>query len=305
MVLHQGWATAWDAQHFQRIAALGYRDPADYAFPPLFPLLTALLSKTAGCDAVAASIIVANFFSYLTPLVVGRLYGFKTALFLALFPTYVLYTTAPYAEGVALFFASAALLYAERRPALSSTFLALAVLVKYQMALALPAFVKTWRLRHYLPPAAAVSAVALWHTAALGSPLAYFEIQRQIWGAAPATPLQQAQWILEGWLTAQSWTLFGQRLEPWMWLARNWAIAAFFLAGAISLRGLHRRYALLQILPHLFTVGTPAISAPRFMLAAFPALSPYAQRVSPSLYIPVALALTAFVARWHFEAFFA
>lgn len=246
---------------------------------------------------------MANIFSYLMPLVVKRLFDFKTALFLALFPTYVLYTTMPYAESIALFFAAAALLYATKRPLLSSVFFSPAVLIKYNLALGLPAFLKTWRLRHISLPLATVVAVALWHTVALGSPLAYFEMQRKYWGAEPAAPIQQIQWLLDGWFISYDWRISSLRITPEIWLVRNLAFEILFFIGATALKGLYLRYTLLESISLLFTIGTPAISIPRLLLSAFPALTYYSRRINTATYITATLLLMPIVTIWHIQVF--
>ncbi|WP_167827731.1 mannosyltransferase family protein [Pyrobaculum islandicum] len=65
-----GWTSAWDAQHFQRIATFGYREEIDYTFPLLFPLAVKTFTVATGIDVIKTSAIMADIFNYLTPFVV-------------------------------------------------------------------------------------------------------------------------------------------------------------------------------------------------------------------------------------------
>ncbi|RKE19412.1 hypothetical protein [Streptomyces sp. TLI_171] len=207
--------TAWDGRHFVEIAAAGYpdafshgRDGAltgnDLAFFPLYPLLVRAVHAATGLGLPAAALLTAQLAAFTALLLVHqlitRLHDRRTAtavvvLLAAAQPMSVVFFMA-YSESLLLALAAGALLAAHRRAWAAAGLCAfLAGLtrpagVAVVAALAVAALGELRRQRRWsaAPPVAVALACTGtplylgWVAVRLGTPDAWFAIQRAGWG---------------------------------------------------------------------------------------------------------------------------
>lgn len=314
-------STRWDAAWFVTIARVGYTDlnafvaspttvtplfPYAFAFPPFYPAVVNALSHMAMPDWFAA-LLAANVLSVLVPVVVYVTFGFRAALLMELFPTYLVYTTIPYSEALTLLFLSLAVLLALRgRLFASSGSLSLAFIGAYSMAWAGPSFALAfWKrirrrtLLFYLLPLLAGGLVLYWFQSAAGSYLYYFTVENVHWHVSLSTPWDQAVWLAQR-------DHVGFWPFPGTWVTRNLPFEAFYAFGALYLliskldnRVFLSAYSLSVILPLFFIIGGPAEAIPRLLMPAFPVFAAYAVPIRGRLlwgYAVVCLLLTVWVA---------
>lgn len=274
------FAFAWDGGHFIARIRDGYQAAPDFAFAPLYPWL----ARAAGGTATAM-LLVANVAGAAAVFAIARLMGFRAAVFFGVFPTWLVYSTVGYSESVFVLAAALALLAARQARVWTQGVAAgllsgVAVLGRYAGVFGF-AGVGLWLLRtrpvaagYAAATAVFGAAVLAWHRSATGDAFVYLEAQKG-WGAELAWPWEQVDFILHGWLTNQP--AFLAAGHPSLVLWRNaifWALAVW---GVWRLwhRGqwLLLAFSLPLVVLVVCTVGTPAFSLPRLVLAAFPAIA--------------------------------
>jgi hypothetical protein len=301
-------SSQWDSRIFESIASVGYTHTYYYAFSPFYPALVSSLIPFVG-RAWISGLIVTNVLSFSFPLLVSRAFGFRTALLAELFPTYLVFTTVPYSESLTLLLLAAGILLVMRgRYLTSSAAVSCAVFSSFSAAWTLPSFaiavLKERRLARlllfYALPAATGLLILAWFMIRTGGYFTFFSVERSVWGVMPSTPLGQAEWLLNGWFTSQSWSVLSIPLTPTYWLVRNILFESFYLFGAFMLlradvgeRLFLFAYTISASLPLLFLVGTPAVSIPRLLLPAFPVFYSYSSLIGRR-YLPAYIA-TCFV----------
>ncbi len=280
------WAR-WDSVFFVRIARDGY-DAASAAFYPLYPGVVALVGRAFGGQYVLAGVVVSltaclAAFTLLYRLAeekLGAAGGYRTVLYLALFPT-AIFLGAVYSESLYLLLAVAAFALAERRLFLAAGIVCgLAILTRVTGIALLPALALfAWPSRRALLslaaaiPVSAVYPLVLWQQ--LGDPWRFWGAQdlwhrhvsragplggiwdgiAALWRGAPggAAPLHATALNIEGLvflalflaLTVVAWHRFG---------------APYGLFCALSL-------AIPLSIP---SSRWPLLSLPRFGLVVFP-----------------------------------
>jgi hypothetical protein len=303
-------ANRWDAEIFQNIAMKGYYEEYFYAFSPIYPYLIKGLSLII--DPKISAIIITNFFSYITPILIWKLHGYKTALLFQTFPLYVIFTTVPYSDIISIFSIILSYYLAKtQKNWLASLSLSVAIASRYMLALGLIAFLPKFKLRQFILPIIALSLIGFWYYINLGSPFAYFYLERKYWDVSIVTPYDQALWILNGWFTSQDWEFMGIRVTPEVWLIRNIIMEIFYLIGLFYIYKIDKSYfmySLCIILPLFFVKGTVAISIPRLLLQAFPIFLSYSNIIKTNLgliiYIGISIILIPIITLWHIQAFF-
>jgi len=299
----------WDGLHFVTIAEKGYFDVHELAFGPLFPVMISAVSKL-GVETWLSAFLLANTLSFVPPLIALRRWGLKPALLLALNPAYVLFTTAPYSEALALSLALAAYDLRDKRPGAAGVLLGLAVAAKYSTALLAPAFILPRRRERFLIPFASCCVLlAAFFVLVSGSPFTYFEIEGA-WDSSLSGPTAQAKWLLGSWFVKQGWHVGDFRLRGVHWLLHHWAFLVPYTVG-LFLLARRRRWADFTFsaptvaLQYLIT-GLPAASAPRLLLPAVPAWCALADG-GDYVFIAVVVAMLIGIhcaGLWHMEAFF-
>jgi hypothetical protein len=274
----------WDGAHYLAIAKDGYPSEglpgleSPLAFPPLFPILIRLVG-----EGDLAPLIINSVAGAVATGLVAALMGWRAGLFFAAFPVWVAYSSVGYSEGLYVMLAAGALLLFERGHVVGGALVAaLSPLARYSGAAAMAGYglglLRADRRRGVIVLAAtafAVAGTAVWHWDAGGTAVAYFDAQRQ-WGAELAWPWQQLDWYLHGWFTNQE--TVRAEVHPSYYALRNYAFVALAAYGCFLL--LRRRstrplglYAAVPTALTIAVVGTPAISTPRLLLAAFPAIA--------------------------------
>lgn len=301
----QNMSTAWDGGIYQSIAKVGYPGTQNsqylFAFSPLYPILIRGFESLLGSYPVA-SLAVSNLFGFIFPVVMLKLFDFRTALLAELFPTFLVFSTVGYSDSIAVVFVALTLLLFLRKKYFSSgVALGIAVVDFYNLAIMFPAFciraildrtspVLKSVVKLAIPVAIAASGIALFYQFSTGSLFTYFNLEKGTWGVSFVTPLAQAEWILnvngQGWFSNQGWQVLGIYLAPSYWLIRNYLFEAFYFVGVyLLLRSRHPQKwllgacSLIVLLPLLFLGGMAAISIPRLMLPAFPIFYGYSSQV--------------------------
>ncbi len=299
----------WDGLHFITIAENGYFDVHELAFGPLFPLMIRALSKL-GLETWLSAFLLANFLSFIPPLIVLRRWGLKPALFLAFNPAYMLFTTAPYSESLALSLALLAYDLREERPIVAGLLLGLAVIAKYSIALLVPAFLLSRERKRFMIPFGAccvfLAGFFVWVCRSL---FKYFEIERA-WDSSLDGPIAQVKWLLGSWFVKQNWHVGDFKLGGVHWLLHHWAFLVPYTAGLFLLarKKLWKEFtfsAPTVALQYLVT-GVPAVSAPRLLLPAVPAWCVLAE-MGDYVFITLIVAMLVgihYAGLWHMEAFF-
>jgi hypothetical protein len=307
-------ATAWDGEHYLHIARDGYQyrgsgDGDSIAFGMAYPLLIRLAGGSE-----AAALVIANACSLGAVALLAWHWGPRPALAVALFPSFLVFGTVAYSEGLYLLLAAAAFVAIERGRSAASSAAAgalggLAAATRYMggPALLLAALPwSKWRpARRWLAFAlvsAAGLAIFLFQWAYTGHLLGYAWAQKP-WGSRPAWPWEHFDWLLTGWFTLQ-----GGPIAPWGNLSpvdfatRDLLFLVPVAAGIVLLfREPGRRaaavYSAVAFAIALCTVGTPAVSLPRFLVAAFPAIAAVGDRMrSPLLWAGTIVAAVALAA---------
>ncbi|BCU68064.1 hypothetical protein HS7_15010 [Sulfolobales archaeon HS-7] len=306
--------TKWDSLIFETIASNGYSGYY-YAFPPLYPYMIKALTFVTGSYNTSAFIIT-NVFSYVFPIILYKVFDFRTALVTELFPVYVVFSTIPYSDVVYLtFLALTFLLIKERKVLASSVAYSLSIFTFYSIAWTLPAFIvglKKKFIKFVILPLITGAGIFFWYYRVTGTPFYYFEVEKAVWGVMFTNPIYQDVWLMNGWFTTQPWAILGVRLYPLEWLVRNVLFELFilililyFIRSTIPEKYFYLTYSLLAFLPLLLVIGTPAISIPRLLLAAFPAF--YNLKIGKwqlLLYVAICATLIPLVTLWQLYSFF-
>jgi len=305
-------ATRWDSEIYQHIALYGYTSDYYYAFSPLYPILIRLLNYIIQ-NIWLSALIITNLLSYTCPIIVYKLFGFRTALLFELFPTYLLFTTIPYSDVISLTLLALSMLVLRKDrksyEVLSGVTLALAIINRYILALTIIYYL--YKKKYFASLIAILLAgivIVPWYWLNLGSPFAYFTIQAKYWASGFTDPYSQAIWILTGPITNQPWSFLGFTIPPYLWLVRNIAFEAFYVYATVKLRNELKVLSLSIILPNFFLTGTASLSIPRFLLQNFVVFS-YLEKVINTeiktlIYITLSFILASIITSWQMQAFF-
>jgi len=306
--------TNWDALDYLSIAQYGYFNKFLYAFSPLFPFLIRGLTFLTSSYPLS-SLIITNIFGYIFVFLAYKYYGFKGSLVLSTFPVFVLYSTIPYSDDIALTFL---ILSLNLEGWLSALSLAGAIATFYNLAYTLPSFLLKYRRKiwYFIPPLVVGGIILIAFWIFTGSPLTFFSVENEYWYAYFTTPWCQAEWILNCYDHFIN-TFFAPcfHLSPLIYLLRNYAFLAFYITGTILFYKKYKNvfltlYSLSIILPLFFIHGVPSISLPRLLLPAFPSLLGYVDIIFKRnaytvIYIIISFFLTFFFTEWQVLAFFA
>jgi hypothetical protein len=307
-------AQAWDGAHYLYIADEGYQfrfqgegDSVHFAF--LYPMLIRLFGGSE-----AAALAINNVASLAAVAVVAWHWGPRPALALALFPSWLVYGSVAYSEGLFVLLAAVGLALVERGRGLAGGLAAgLAACARYLGGPALLLAMVPWNAglrqggwlvaRRWVAFGAvslAGLALAAWMWHQTGEPLGYYESQRP-WGGKVAWPWEHFEWLLTGWFTLQ-----GGPIAPWGNLSPIDFVVRdlLFLAPAVAGLALLWRqgraspsfvFSLVVVLIAVCTSGTPAAALPRYLVAAFPAIGAVGGAVRApwawSVYVVVGVAL--------------
>ena len=309
----------WDAGTFLALARHGYHmampglaPGSAYAYAPVFPAVLRLAGAVW-----FAPVLVGNVAGLAAVAVLVPLLGRRAALWFALFPTWVAFSTFGYSESLFVLFAALgfwayrASWFGDAGACAGGALMAAAVATRYMAGPAVVAFALastgSWRRRSVflIPLAVAGLALAWWLWAGAGTPFAYFRAERFQWGVYLGWPWEQARWFLH--LSSAG----GGSVTPWAWLVRQWLSAAISAGGCWLLwrdgeRGLAAFSAVVVVLT-LCLVGTP--SGPRLLLAGFPAIAALGTRLRSGAAWAIYAGVSAIVSAWiivqHLTQFFA
>ena len=320
----------WDSRLYLSIVTPGYQHPpeehANMAFLPFYPLLIRALLPLTGGDAVLAGIIVAHCALIAAVLlfadVVARDFGaqvaYRAVATLLCFPT-SFFLGAVYAESLALALLALTLWGLRRQrwmlAGIAGFFLSLTRLPGVLIApvLALTILEHTWwRLpplsRAYLAPLLPALGIGLfmaYQWQRFGSPLVFFQTQRDIWDQQLSPPWVQLFMMIDTIATGAThwsghWPTRAFQLAVWLSFAGLTAIALRRLPLAYSLTGV------MMLLPAYLT--NVSHSLPRYVLLALPAFLMMALLIErrPALLaaIPAALVLLGWTTALFVNGFF-
>jgi hypothetical protein len=323
----QGLGTKWDSNYYEVIATTGYNSTtAPYVFSPVYPFLIKAVYSLVG-NTWASALFVTNLLSFVFPILVRRTFGYRTALFAEVFPTYLVFTTIAYSDVIALVLLAASFLLLTRNRIIRSSFaVSGAILTFYNLAWTFPSFLiallherRARRLVFYAVPLMTGAGILLWFKFETGDYFSLYRLEAP-WQGSFANPLAQVMYLLcpsgKGSFTCQPWQAVGVSLPPPYWAIRNLLVEGFYIYGAFLLlktptkyRVFFFAYCLSVIFPLLFVIGLPALSIPRLLLPAFPIFIAYEsllRRRSDTLaYVAMSLALAAPISIIQYFAFFA
>lgn len=316
-------AVKWDAGIYQTIATQGYQSPSSYVFSPIYPALIKLAYMVIGSTWVSAY-LVTNILSFIFPFLLYRAYGYGTAFFATMFPTYLLFGTIPYSDVIALIFLAACfLLLARDRVSWASAAASDAILTFFNLVWVLPSFLiplfanRNWKnILFYTLPILTGGVIVLWLKIETGSYFDFVKLEAP-WGVQFANPIKQAYYLLcsnpPNSFTCQPWEADGVFLPPAYWLLRNIAFEAFYIFGAFYLlkttvkyRVFFCAYCLSVTIPLMFWTGFVALSIPRLLLPAFPVFIGYSSlfKKHEIPYAAVCIALAAAFSIMQYLAYF-
>lgn len=318
-------ATSWDGEHYLWIATDGYEwryddsgDSVHFAFG--YPTLmrpfcssdadwTGPASATVACKASA--LLINNLASILAVAVVALHLGRRPAMFLALFPSWLVFGTVAYSEGLYVLLAALAFWAWDRRRNEWAGGLAAAgaAAVRFMGGPMLAVAALPWRawnplggwkswsrwLAIGLVAAAGIGIwLYLWQATDPTAPpwnCGYCEAQRG-WGGELVGPWARIDFLLNGWFTTQSCEprslagcLAQYNTAPVEFVLRDVLFVVPYVWGLVLLwrrpdsAGLFASCALVLALG-LSIGGTPAAALPRYLLAGFPALAIVGDRLS-------------------------
>ena len=294
-------STQWDAGHYQTIAAQGYVPYGFYVFSPVFPGLIKALSYIIPSPRVSA-LIITNLLSFIFPVALYKAFNFRTALLATLFPTYLVFTTIPYSDIIALvLIAVTILLLLKNRIIAASAGISLAIMNSFNLAWTLPSYLfillekKKYRnLMFCILPGIAGVLILLWFRLRTGSFWTYFHLEKEVWKVNFTDPVSQVIWLYKTggeWFARPQFNIFGIQQVTVYWFIRNLIFEIFYIAGVIKLFRMKDNfsfflgvYCITAVLPLLFLSGTPVLSIPRLLLAAFPVFLGYATLLNKSRY---------------------
>ncbi len=298
----------WDSTYYISIARHGYTSLQSQAFSPVFPFLIRIVHYVLPGGYfwyIISSLIVVNIFGEAFILYLYKHRGHKISILIGLFPVFLLFSTIPYSDDIALFFLAISI---ESTDLISIGAFALALATFLNLAYALPSLalkLKRWWL-FVFPSIVGIIAVALFWLYD-GSPLMYFTIERKYWGVFFGNP------VIQGGSIMSSYLHYG--IPSIIFLIRNYIFLSIFFIGTFLLsRSRDRKSLFLTIytisieLPLFFVVGVPEFSIPRLLLPAFPALFPYADYIKTNrflmFYVIIGILLGSIFTIWQFKSFF-
>lgn len=290
-------AWKWDGEHYLGIARTGYEwrfdgtgDSVHFAF--LYPMVIRLFGGSE-----AAALLINNAASLAAIAVVALHLGRRPALFLALFPPFLVYGTVAYSEGLYLLLAALALWAWDRRRLEAPAGIAagLATMARFMggpalLVAALPwsrwkPFGRAWTLPRLAGLALiGLAGFGLWvyFIAATGAGpkelwCGYCMAQKP-WGGAIVPPWQHFFDLLYGSFTNQGGTIAQHNLGPLDFAIRD---ALFLVPFVWGLTLLWRRaepatlfaYSAVVLLTGITLSGTPGAALPRYLLAGYPAIA--------------------------------
>lgn len=299
-------STQWDGIHYLRVAREGY-DPAgtggvteNHHWPPVFPLMI----RALGAHEMAG-FWINNVASVGAIALVTRLMGWRPGLFLAMWPSWVAFSSFGYTEGTWILLAAAAMLAWRAGLAVwAGAAAATAILLRFAGVFPFLTFgfwaLSIDRRRALLfaaPVATAGAGLITWYAATTGNPFAYAEASKP-WGPTLGWPWQQIEWIYHGRFT----TAPGIREHLSFWLLRNAAFVvptvfgfALLVRQARAGHGDTMRFrSPAEMVPNpgmlaafcggtlvlvLFAADTQILGIPRYVLAAFPAIAMLGTRI--------------------------
>ena len=319
-------STQWDAGHYQAIAAQGYTSYWFHVFSPVFPGLIKGLSYIIPSPWVSAFIIT-NVLSFIFPVVLYKAFNFRAALLAELFPTYLVFTTIPYSDIVSLvLLALTILLLLKNRIIAASATVSLAIMNSFNLAWTLPSYLfillekKKYRnLLFCVLPGIAGLLILIWFRWKTGDFWTYLQLEREVWKVHFTDPVSQIIWLFkvgDEWFAHVKYNIFGFKQVTVYWVIRNLVFEAFYIIGLVKLFRMRDNfsfflgvYCIAAILPLLFLSGTPVLSVPRLLLAAFPVFLGYAAMLNKGrhyyIYGGVCLALGAVIGIIQTYSFFA
>jgi hypothetical protein len=152
---------------------------------------------------------------------------------LSTFPVFVLYSTIPYSDDIALTFL---ILSLNLEGWLSALSLAGSIATFYNLAYTLPSFLLKYRRKiwYFIPPLVVGGIILIAFWIFTGSPLTFFSVENKFWYAYFTIPWCQAEWILNCYDHFIN-TFFAPcfRLSPLIYLLRNHAFLAFYITGTM------------------------------------------------------------------------
>ena len=235
-------AQRWDGEHYLLIAREGYQsgsaDSGDsVAFAFGYPMLVRLFGGSE-----FAALAVNNVASVLGVAVVAWHWGPRAAAAVALFPSFLVYGTVAYSEGLYVLAASLGLALVERgRQAFGGVAAALAATVRYVGGPALLLGMVPWRdwrqPRRWVAfafVAAAGLGIFLFQWRMTGEFFGYFAAQEP-WGATAVWPWEHFDWLLHGWFTLQGGPIQGGNLSPLDFVVRDILFSIPVVAGVVLL----------------------------------------------------------------------
>lgn len=285
-------AWAWDGEHYIGIARHGYQfrfeGPGDSVH---FALLYPMLIRLFGSDA-AAALAINNLCGLAAVAVIAWHWGKRAGLAFALFPSWMVFSSVGYSEGLYVLLAATGLAFAERgRLAIGGLAAGIAATARYLGGPALLLAVLPWRawrqparwLAFALVAAAGVG-LFVWMWYWTGHFLGYYESQKP-WGGQVAWPWEHFDWLLHGWFTLQGGAIQAGNLSPVDFVMRDIVFSIPILLG-LGLLWQRRAtsmpsfvYSLVVFLTAICTSGTPAAALPRYVAVAFPAIAVLGDRV--------------------------
>lgn len=299
----------WDSTYYVSIAQYGYTSIQTQVFSPIYPFLIRILDFIMPSGKywyIVSAILISNIFGELFVLYLYMKRGFKVALLVGLFPVFLLFSTIPYSDDIAMLFLAISM---EGSDIVIIGFFSMAVATFLNLAYAIPSLMLRLRRWYafFIPSLVGVVALILfWHFD--GTPFAYFQIERKYWGVFFGTPLIQGGSIMSSYLH------YG--IPSIIYLIRNWVFLIIFFTGTYLLSKSdipHRFFLTIYCLsievPLIFVVGVPEFSIPRLLLPAFPALFPYAgmvrERRNVFFYAIICTLVACIFAVWQMKSFFA
>lgn len=274
------WAQ-WDGGHYFNISQLGYFNPNEYAFFPIYPLLVKLSSFLFFGNALIAGLFISNIsflaFLYVFYKLVKNKFNNEVALISLItvitFPT-AYFGVAMYSEGLFLFLAASTFLMLEKKNFfLASIFASLASLTRFAgIFLVIPVAwyyiesihfnIKKINLNLLAVPVSMLGFVGyctyLWLK--FNDPLYFFTVQ-STWHRSLTNPIT----------TIYSYVTTNITTKPFNDYLDIIATISFLIITIIRFRRIHPSWSLYSLLVIIVPVSSGTLtSMPRYVLSAVP-----------------------------------